>query len=540
MKNFSPVFYLIIFIAASVQVYAQQALPEIDKEALKANTKELSSDYYLGRKPFTLGEQRAIQFIRKEFRKAGLKPGNGSSYFQSVPMMQTGISQVSSLKLSSENGEASLQYMKDFVLLAGTPSPEIFLNDQVIFAGYGVVAPEYNWNDYADVDVKGKIVVVMVNDPGFAVDTTIFKGHNMTYYGRWTYKFEEAARQGAKACFVIHNTSAASYGFNVVQNSNNGSGLYLDERRGTQPRTMVNGWLSADAAKTLLALAGQDSTLLISANDKNFKALPLELKASLTAKVSSHYNTSQNVIGMIKGSKRPDEYIIYTSHWDHLGVGATDATGDSIYNGAHDNATGIAGLIELAKTFGQMKKVPERSIVFIAVTAEEKGLLGSKFYAENPVFPLKKTVAVINMDALNVYDRTKDITIGGLGQNELEDYAIEAALKQGRHLRTGGYDKGGGYFRSDHFSFVQKGVPALAAGSGSDYGDTDEGGIGKKYAELGRRYHSTKDEFNPAWTFEGAAADLQLYFLVGYKLANEKSWPKWKDGSEFKAIREKQ
>lgn len=524
----------------SLITLAQQSLPAINKEALKANTKELSSDYYQGRKPFTIGEKRALEFIKNKFKGAGLKPGNRNSFFQPVPLMETDISNVSPLIVKSDEASESFEYMKDFVLLAETSAPQINLNDDIIFAGYGVVAPEYNWNDYAGLDVKGKVVLVMVNDPGFGVDTTIFKGKNMTYYGRWTYKFEEAARQGAKACFVIHNTAAAAYSFNVVQNSNNGSDLFLDERANPQTHTLVNGWFSASAAKKILALAEKDTSLLVSANKKDFKAVSLGLKATLTAKVTSHYSTSQNVIGMIKGTKRPNEYIIYTSHWDHLGVGAKDETGDSIYNGAQDNATGIAGLIELAKTFKKMKKQPERSVLFIAVTAEEQGLLGSKYYAENPVYPLKNTVAVINMDALNVYDRTKDISIGGFGQNELEDYAIEAAVKQGRSLKKGGYDTGGGYFRSDHFSFVKQGVPALAAGSGSDYGDTNEAEIGKKYADLGKRYHSTKDEFNPDWTFEGAAADLQLYFLVGYKLANEKTWPKWKEGSEFKAIREKQ
>ena len=534
-------FVLVISLLFSLHLFAQEKLPEINKESLKEITKELSSDYYLGRKPFTIGEQRALQFIKKQFKKAGLKPGNGRSFFQPVPMMETDLSNVSSLVIQSNRERLSLQYMEDFVLLAETDNPTISLNDEIIFAGYGVVAPEYNWNDYAGLDVKNKVVLVMVNDPGFGTeDTTIFKGKNMTYYGRWTYKFEEAARQGAKACFVIHNTAGASYPFTVVQNSNTGSDLYLDERNNPQPHTMVNGWVSGDAAKRILALAGKDTSLLVSANESGFRAVGLGLKATLSAKVSSHYSRSQNVIGKIKGRKRPNEYIIYTSHWDHLGVGAPDATGDSIYNGAHDNATGIAGLIELAKTFKSMKKKPERSILFLAVTAEEQGLLGSKYYAENPVYPLKQTVAVINMDALNVYDRSRDITVGGLGQNDLEDYAIRAAERQGRKLRKGGYDTGGGYFRSDHFSFVKRGVPALAAGSGSDYGDTNEKEIGKKYADLGRRYHSVKDEFNPAWTFEGAAADLQLYFLVGYQLANETNWPKWKDGSEFKAAREAQ
>lgn len=534
-------FFTSLAIAIVSIAAAQDVLPVISTQSLKENTKELSTDYFLGRKPFTLGEERTIQFIKEKFKKAGLKPGNKRSYFQNVPLMETAVSNVSPFVIRSANKTIAFKYMQDFVLLAETNTPKISLEDEIVFAGYGVVAPEYNWNDYAGIDVKGKIVLVMVNDPGFGTsDTTIFKGKNMTYYGRWTYKFEEAARQGAKACFVIHNTAAASYPFSVVQNSNNGSDLYLDERQNPQPHTLVNGWVSGEAALKILNLSGKDSSLLSSANKPAFKAVALNVKASLTADVTSHYSDSKNVIGKIKGRKRPNEFIIYTAHWDHLGVGAADATGDSIYNGAHDNATGIAGLIELARTFKSMKKRPERSVLFLAVTAEEQGLLGSKYYAENPVYSLNKTVAIINMDAMNVYDKTRDISIGGFGQNELEDYAIAAAAKQGRRLKLGGYDTGGGYFRSDHFSFVKKGVPALAAGSGSDYGDSNAAEIGKKYAELGKRYHSAKDEFNPNWTFEGAAADLQLYFLVGYQLANENSWPNWKEGSEFKILREQQ
>ncbi|MBK7097741.1 MAG: M28 family peptidase [Sphingobacteriales bacterium] len=306
-----------------------------------------------------------MKYLKTQFQKIGLQPGNGKSYFQAVPMMETKITHTTDLTVSSANQKFDLKYLQDFVLLAQTPKPEVDLNDEVVFAGYGVVAPEYNWNDYANIDVKNKIVLVLVNDPGYGTeDTTIFKGKAMTYYGRWTYKFEEAARQGAKACFVIHNTAAASYPFSVVQTSNNGDDLYLDERNIPKPHIDLAGWVSADAAKKILAAAGKDTSLIVSANERAFKPLDMGLKFSLKASVSTHYSTSRNVIGKIIGTKRPNEVIIYTAHWDHLGIGIPDERGDSIYNGALDNATGIAGLLELARNFKKLKIKPERTIVF--------------------------------------------------------------------------------------------------------------------------------------------------------------------------------
>lgn len=534
------IFFFIAIIMVSVCVgQYKPVIPEINTDNLKQTTKEFSSDYYQGRKPFTLGEKRAIKYLKEQFQKIGLEPGNGKSYFQPVPMMETKITHTSDMVFVSAKEKFNLKYIQDFVLMPQTSKPVIDLDDEVIFAGYGVVAPEYNWNDYAGIDVKNKIVLVLVNDPGFGTnDSTLFKGKTMTYYGRWSYKFEEAARQGAKACFVIHNTAAAAYPFSVVQNSNNGDELYLDERNNPQPHIQLAGWVSASAAKKILAAAGKDSSLIVSANYRNFKSLDLGIKLSLNATVASHYSTSQNVLGKITGTKRPNEFIIYTAHWDHLGIGIPNEEGDSIYNGAHDNATGIAGLIELARNFKKLKVKPERSILFLAVTAEEQGLLGSKYYAKSPVYPLRKTVANINMDAMNVYDKTKDIYVGGAGQNELEDYVAEAAPLLGRYVRKGGHDTGGGYFRSDHFSFVKMGVPALVAGSGSDVAKERKEQMGRNGQYMGSNYHKPTDEFNPDWTFEGAAEDLKLYFLIGHKLSMENKWPAWKAGSEFKAIRE--
>ncbi len=350
------IFALAVFFSSKSLAQYIPIIPNISIENLKKDTKEFSSDYYQGRKPFSLGETRSLKYLKTRFQKIGLQPGNGKSYFQAVPMMETKITHTTDLTVSSANQKFDLKYMQDFVLLAQTPKPEIELNDEVVFAGYGVVAPEYDWNDYASIDVKNKVVLVLVNDPGYGTeDTTIFKGKTMTYYGRWTYKFEEATRQGAKACFIIHNTAAASYPFSVVQTSNNGDDLYLDERNNPKPHIDLAGWVSADAAKKILTAAGKDTSLIVSANKRTFKPLDLGLKFSLKANVSTHYSTSQNVIGKITGTKRPDEVIVYTAHWDHLGIGIPDERGDSIYNGALDNATGIAGLLELARNFTKLK-----------------------------------------------------------------------------------------------------------------------------------------------------------------------------------------
>ena len=445
------------------------------------------------------------------------------------------------MKVQSSKGNFELKKSDDFVVATQNTDSVVSLNnDELIFAGYGVVAPEYNWNDYAGIDVKGKVVLVMVNDPGFGVDTTIFKGRTMTYYGRWTYKYEEAARQGAKAVLIIHNTEAASYPFSVVQNSWGSSNLYLDKRSDKQYHCALQGWVSADAAKKLLTAAGKDTSLLLSANKQGFKAVPLNEKLSLNVKVKATYNTSHNVIAKITGSKRPGEYIIYTAHWDHLGIGKPDAKGDSIYNGALDNASGTAALIEMARAFKSVKEKPERTIIFLSVTAEEQGLLGSEYYAEHPIYPLNKTVADLNMDVVDAYDKKKDIVIAGSGQNDLEDYVAEVAAQQSRYLAPEAHPEAGHYFRSDHFCFARVGVPAISCGGGIDVV-----GKGKEYGKkleddyTANRYHGTADEYDSSWTFAGGIQDMQMLFLVGKKLANESTFPQWKQGSEFKAVRDK-
>ena len=515
-------------------------LASFNKDSMLAHIKMLASDSFQGRRPFSLGETRTVDYLQNQFKQMGLEAGNGESYIQDVPLVEITPKADAVMKVQSAKGNFELKNLTDFVVSTQITDSLISLNnEEVIFAGYGVVAPEYNWNDYANIDVKGKIVLVLVNDPGFGVDTTIFKGKTMTYYGRWTYKYEEAARQGAKACFIIHNTEAASYPFNVVQNSWGSSNLYLASKDSSVKRLALQGWVSADAAKKLFAAAGKDTSLIVSANKNTFKAVDLGEKFSLNVKVKSVFNTSHNIIGKITGSKRPDEYIIYTAHWDHFGIGKKDEKGDSIYNGALDNASGTAGLLEMARAFKSLKEKPERTIIFLSVTAEEQGLLGSAYYAQHPIYPLAKTVANINMDGINPGEKTNDITIIGEGQNDLEGYLIEAAKKQNRYVSPEAHPEAGYYYRSDHFCFAKVGVPALDCESGIDVV-----GKGKDYGRkldddyTANRYHRPADEYNPAWTFDGGIQDLQLLFMVGKKIANESSWPKWKDGSEFKAIRE--
>jgi Zn-dependent M28 family amino/carboxypeptidase len=380
----------------------------------------------------------------------------------------------------------------------------------------------------------------MVNDPGFGTaDTALFKGKTMTYYGRWTYKYEEAARLGAKGCLVIHNTAAASYPFSVVQSSWGNSNLFLDTRNAPVHRCPVEGWVSADACKKLLAAAGRDSSLLVQANKPGFKAISLGEKLSTSIRIKTEYKNSKNVIAKITGSKRPGEYIIYTAHWDHFGIGRPDKKGDSIYNGALDNASGTAALLEMARAFKNLDPKPERTIIFLAVTAEEQGLLGSAYYSSHPLYPLNKTVADLNMDVVNANGKTRDIVIAGMGQNDLEDYVSAVAKEQGRYLASESHPEAGHYFRSDHFSFAKKGVPALSVGGGID--DWEKGkDFGRKLEDdyTANHYHQPSDEYDSTWTFEGGMQDMDILFRVGKKLAGETGWPGWKPGSEFRVIRE--
>ncbi|MEI9943730.1 MAG: M28 family metallopeptidase [Chitinophagaceae bacterium] len=517
-------------------------LSAFSADSLGKHIETLSADNFMGRKPFTEGETKTINYLKEQFAATGLEPGNGDSYLQEVPMVRITTEAASQMQVVAPKEKFSLEGFDDYVIWTDkTDSAESLNNAELVFAGYGVVAPEYNWNDYAGLDVKGKVVLILVNDPGFnAHDSSLFKGKTMTYYGRWTYKFEEAARQGAKGCLIVHNTEAASYPFSVVQNNWNGSRLRLDNRGKQETLCDIIGWVSAPAAKRLLSAAGKDTSLLAKADVTGFKGESLGLKLSVNMKVKTTYNKSYNVIGKITGSKHPDETIVYSAHWDHLGIGKPDSTGDSIYNGALDNASATAGLLELARGFKNMKTPPERTIVFLSVTAEEQGLWGSAYYAQNPVYPLNKTLANINMDGLNWYGKTKDFIVVGRGQNDLEDYIKEEATKADRVISFELHPEAGSYYRSDHFNFAKVGVPALYTSNGFDV--IGKEGYGKKMEDdyTAKNYHRPSDEYDAAtWVLDGAIDDLKLLFNVGKKLAFTDKWPEWKEGSEFKAIRDK-
>jgi Zn-dependent M28 family amino/carboxypeptidase len=505
--------------------------------------KTLASDAFEGRKPFTRSETKTIQYLEQQFKALGLLPGNKGSYFQPVPMVAINTNPSAKMTITGPDSNFELEGLTDYVLWTRQTAPSINLNnEELVFAGFGITAPEFNHDDYAGLDVKGKVVVVLVNDPGY-YDAQQFKGKTMTYYGRWTYKYDEAARHGAKGCLIVHDTGPAAYGFGVVQNSWKATKLYLDPRGHESYKCAIEGWLTLPATERILQAAGTNYKALLDQalrSDFKAKALPLKLSTSLT--LTTEYKESHNVIAQITGSKKPDECIVYSAHWDHLGIGKPDAKGDSIYNGAGDNATGTAALLTLAKGFKAMKTKPERSIVFLSVTAEEQGLWGSAYYAENPVFPKEKTVADINMDMLFPYGKTMDISLIGAGQSDLEDYLKDAAKQQGRYVAPEPDPSKGLYFRSDHFNFAKVGVPALYIETGIDIP-----GKGKAY---GRQlqddfttnvYHKPGDEYNAAtWDVSGTLQDLQLLFTVGKKLAYSSTlWPKWKAGSEFKAIRDK-
>jgi Zn-dependent M28 family amino/carboxypeptidase len=520
----------------------EDGLAAFSADSLKQHVAVMASDSFMGRKPFTQGETLTIDYLQKQFRAIGLEPGNGNSFLQEVPMVEIKATAAPVMQVESPKGRFTLKANDDYIIWTDKVDTQISLDKtELVFAGYGVVAPEYQWNDYEGLDVKGKVVMVMVNDPGFWVgDTTLFKGKEMTYYGRWTYKFEEAARQGAKGCLIIHNTAAAGYPFSVQQNNFNTSRLQLDSRGKDVKNCDVIGWLPEAVANRLFQAAGLDSSLLLKANQRGFKATPLSIQLSTSMSVKTTYSKTYNVIGKISGVKRPDEVIIYTAHWDHLGIGKPDATGDSIYNGAFDNATGVAGLLELGRAFKSLKTKPERTIVLLSVTAEEQGLQGSAYYAQNPIYPVKNTVANINIDGLNRFTRTRDMVIIGKGQSELEDYLKEAVEKDSGYISFDAHPEAGYYYRSDHFNFAKAGIPALDAKAG-----TDVVGKGKEFGQQiddefrDKNYHQPSDNYDPAsWTADGAIKDLKLLFQVGRRLAFEEKWPQWKEGSEFKAIRD--
>ncbi len=510
---------------------------EVDQTTIANHIERLASDEFLGRKPFTEGEVKTVNYLKDEFEKLGLLPGNGDSFFQDVPMVEITGTPSENMVISGKNGSFNLESLKDFVATTNKAVTDVSLeNSELVFAGYGIVAPEYGWNDYEGIDWKGKTAVVLINDPGFkSGDSTLFKGNEMTYYGRWTYKYEEAARQSADGLIIIHDTEPASYGWNVIESGWSGARLIIES---DLPLLNVESWISGESAKKMFdasAMKGQDYKTI--ARNKSFKPIPLDLNVSVSIKNKIKKDVSKNVVALIPGTERKDEFIIYSAHWDHFGIGKA-IEGDSIYNGAVDNASGTAGLLAIAEAF-KKSNVTKRSIVFMAVTGEEQGLLGSAFYAENPIFNPKKTVANINIDALDSPGKMKDLTITGYGQSEMDEYAKEAAEKQNRYIIPDPEAEKGYFFRSDHFNFAKIGIPALYASGAYEGFDKSIEDI-KKYNDNYRtyKYHQPSDEYNSETTkLSGVRLDLQLFFNVGLKLSNEDYFPKWYDSSEFKAAR---
>lgn len=518
-------------------------IPDLSLKTLQEVTKELSSDAYEGRAPGTPGEEKTVAYIIKKYEEAGLKPGNNGQWTQDVPLVEITAQNATPLTFTGGKTPVTAQYAKDYVAFSYRVQPKTAVKDSdVVFVGYGINAPEKGWNDYAGLDVKGKTVVVLVNDPDWQTKETKgdFNGRAMTYYGRWSYKYEEAARQGAAAVLIVHDTEPAAYGWNVVESSNTGTQYLAESKDGGASQTVANGWIQLAKAKELFASAGQDfDKLREAAKVKGFKSVPLaNVKASFAFDNQIAKKMSRNVIGVLPGAKRPDEYVLYTGHWDHLGR-CTPVAGDDICNGAVDNASGIAGLVTLAQAF-KTAGAPDRSIVFLAVTAEESGLLGSKYYAENPVFPLAQTVGGVNMDALNAVGPAKDIVVVGGGKSQLDAYIEKLAKMEGRTIKAEPTPEKGFYYRSDHFSFAKLGVPMFNFGSGDDL---VEGGVdaGKKASEdyEKNRYHAPGDEYEAITNWGGMMADLRLYYAAGRMLAMTDAWPNWNEGDEFRAARDK-
>lgn len=514
----------------------------ISAEDFAAHVKTLASDAFEGRGPGSNGERRTTQYLVEQLQAIGAKPGNGESWFQAVPMVEITGSPETTLEVAFDDGKSeSFAYGDDMVVGSRQTKPEASVADsEMVFVGYGINAPEQDWNDYDGLDVKGKTVVMLVNDPDFDAAEgaeTPFKGRTMTYYGRWTYKYEEAARQGAAAALIIHETKAASYGWDVVFNSWSGPQYDLPSNEDPSPKLEVQGWLSGPAAERVFTAAGLDlAEQMAAAKQRGFKPVPLKAKASTTIKNQIREATSNNVVGVIEGSEHPDEYVLYMAHWDHLGRTFSAPGGDAIFNGAVDNATGVAGVLEIGAAFAAQDPKPKRSIILLLVTLEESGLLGSKYYAEHPLFPLEKTAAVINLDAMSVIGPSKDVVVVGYGNSVLDDYLADAVKPQNRRVEPEPTPENGFYFRSDHFNFAKKGVPALYAKGGPDHVDFGtEYGKAQAADYTAKRYHKPADEFDPEWDLRGVVQDLDALYAIGRRLADEATWPEWNPSSEFSA-----
>ena len=533
---------------AKTDAGTDRALDVITAEGILKHTRELSSDAYEGRSPGTPGEEKTVQYLTEQFLQLGLKPGNpDGSWTQPVEMI--GFTATPVMSVTAGGRPIPLEFPDDVVVTSRRNVERVEVpSSDVVFVGYGVVAPEYGWDDYKGLDVRGKTILMLINDPAVpdpndstALDSTVFRGKAMTYYGRWTYKFEIATEKGAAAAIIIHETGPAGYPWAVVQGSYSRENIDIKRADQNMKRVAVEGWIALDKAKQLLAASGQDfDALKRAARTREFAPVPLKATASFSIRNSLRDIKSKNVIAKLEGSDPTlkNQYVIYTAHWDHLGRDTT-RPGDQIFNGALDNATGTAALIELAKAFTQARPAPKRTILFLAVTAEEKGLAGAKFYAENPLYPLDQTLADINMDGVNQWGRTTDITVIGYGNSTLDDVLRDLATPLGRTLAPDAEPEKGFFYRSDHFEFAKQGVPALYVEAGIDYLDKPAGyGRQKRDEYTSNDYHKPSDEMKPDWDLSGAVEDLRLLYAVGLRVANDPVWPAWKPGTEFKATRD--
>jgi len=504
----------------------------------------LSSDEFGGRAPVSPGEELTVNYLASTFKSLGLQPANGDSYIQEVPLVSIEVTNEPVLRIAGGSGDdLALNYGNEQVMFSRRQAETIAVDDsELVFVGYGINAPERNWNDYEGVDVRGKTVVMLINDPGFATqDPALFDGNAMTYYGRWDYKFNEAAAQGAVAAIIVHDTKPAAYPWATVENSWTGVKFHMVRADKGAALAAVESWITRDSAEALFAKAGLKlADLYKRAQTPGFVAVPLPLRASTAMQLESSEVVSRNVAAILPGSEVPEEVFIYTAHWDHFGTDPK-LEGDGIYNGAFDNATGTAGLLELATAFSSLEQAPRRSVLFLAVTAEEQGLLGSAHYAANPLVPLADTVAGLNMDGLNIIGPARDVTVIGYGFNELDEVTAAAASEQERVLAPDAESEKGRYFRSDHFELAKLGVPMLYLKPGYDHVEKGrEYGLAVSADYTANRYHRTNDEYHADWVVDGAIQDLRLYFRIGQIIANGDSWPNWNEGSQFKPLRDAQ
>jgi Zn-dependent M28 family amino/carboxypeptidase len=521
------------------------ALAKIDTTGLLERISTLSSDEFGGRAPMTEGERLTLNYLEKEFKDMGLAPMFGDSYRQAVPLVSIEADPDMALSISDIEGNVhAFAYGNEVILSSPQVAEENGLNrSELVWVGYGIVAPEYSWNDYEGISVEGKTVIILVNDPGYATQNPeLFNGNKMTYYGRWTYKYEEAARQGAAGAIIIHQTAPAAYGWHVVEGSGSGPQFHLAAENNNMDRLKVEGWMQYETAKEIFQLAAMELDQLITEASKA-SVKPYSMGVSATVNISNTivHAESFNVGAVLPGSDSADELFIYMGHWDHLGTAAHEdgEEGDFIYNGAEDNASGTSGLLEIAEAFSSMKSAPRRSIGFLAVTAEESGLLGSQAYAANPAYPLNMTVGGINMDRLNFAGKVSDVVVVGHGGSEMETVLAKEALKVGRTVTPEATPEKGFYYRSDHFNFAKKGVPILYARGGTvDRKNGAEYITASNADYVKNRYHSPADEIQDDWDLDAAVEDLSLFFNIGLNVANSEQWPQWFEGNEFRAIRE--